>query len=209
MEYQIISPLRNFYYCVQTPFIWKPLLLWCIFNKQNQTIINLNIQTLLAYMKRRIILEIINCLIILLFVYAATSKLLDYDEFKIQLGKSPFINEFAGVTAWALPIGEILVGVALTFTRTRLLGLYASLFLMTMFSAYIYAMLHYSYYIPCSCGGILSKMGWTTHLWFNIGFVLLSIIGILLQASEYKRQQLQEKVKIEEEYPSSAYATSI
>jgi uncharacterized membrane protein YphA (DoxX/SURF4 family) len=159
-------------------------------------------------MKRKIFLEIISNLIILLFVYAATSKLIDYEEFKIQLGKSPFINEFAGVTAWALPIGEILVGLALAFYRTRLLGLYASLFLMTMFSAYIYAMLHYSYYIPCSCGGILSKMGWTTHLWFNIGFVILSIIGILLQASDYKLKHLQKKVKAEE-YPTSAYAATM
>lgn len=159
-------------------------------------------------MKRKFILEIICNLLILLFIYASISKLLDYEEFKIQLGKSPFINEFAEITAWALPIGEILIGLALAFSRTRLIGLYASLFLMTMFSAYIYAMLHYSYYIPCSCGGILSKMGWTTHLWFNIGFTLLSIIGILFQAGVYNSRSLQKKVK-NEEYPSSTYAASL
>jgi hypothetical protein len=135
-------------------------------------------------MKRRISLEIISSLLILLFVYAAVSKLLDYSTFKLQLGKSPFITAFAPTIAWALPIGEILVGLALASKRTRLLGLYASLFLMTMFSTYIYTMLHYSYYIPCSCGGILSQMGWTTHFWFNIGFVAFSITGILLQTKK-------------------------
>jgi uncharacterized membrane protein YphA (DoxX/SURF4 family) len=135
-------------------------------------------------MKRNTVVEIISSLLILLFVYAAVSKLLDYETFKLQLGKSPFITQFAGITAWALPVGEILLGLALTYKPTRLVGLYASLFLMTMFTAYIYAMLHYSYYIPCSCGGILSKMDWNTHLWFNVGFVGLSIVGILLQTKK-------------------------
>jgi uncharacterized membrane protein YphA (DoxX/SURF4 family) len=127
--------------------------------------------------------EIISALLILLFMYAAVSKLLDYETFKLQLSKSPFITQFAGVTAWALPVGEILVALALIFKPTRLLGLYASLFLMTMFTVYIYAMLRFSYDVPCSCGGVLSKMGWEEHLWFNTGFIGLSISGILIHVS--------------------------
>lgn len=114
-------------------------------------------------------------------MYAAFSKLFDYQTFKVQLSRSPFITQFAGITAWTLPIGEILIGLALTFQKTRLLGLYASLFLMTMFTAYIYVMLHFSYYVPCSCGGILSKMDWNTHYWFNMGTVVLTVIGILIK----------------------------
>jgi uncharacterized membrane protein YphA (DoxX/SURF4 family) len=130
--------------------------------------------------KRTLVVEIISSLLILLFMYAAVSKLLDYETFKLQLSKSPFITQFAGVTAWALPVGEILVGLALSFKKTRLLGLYASLFLMTMFTAYIWVMLNYSYDIPCSCGGVLSKMSWNEHFWFNILFVVASIVGIII-----------------------------
>ena len=137
-------------------------------------------------MKRKIFLEIINMLLALLFTYAAVSKLLDYETFKTQLGNSPFISKFSAILAWALPLGEILLALSLIFSQTRLIGMYASLFLMTMFSAYIFGMLKYSYYIPCSCGGILSKMGWTTHLIFNLGFVGLSIAGILLQTREQR-----------------------
>lgn len=131
-----------------------------------------------------IALEIISALLIVLFIYAAVSKLLDYETFKGQLAKSPFIMEYAGVTAWALPVGEILVGLALSFKRTRLLGLYASVFLMSMFTAYIWAMLHYSFYIPCSCGGILSKMDWNDHLWFNLGFLVLAVLGAFLEVGK-------------------------
>lgn len=159
-------------------------------------------------MRRKIIIEIVSSLLILLFMYAGVSKLLDYETFKVQLSKSPFITQFAGVLAWALPVGEIIVALTLTFGRTRLLGLYASLFLMTMFTTYIYAMLHYSYYIPCSCGGVLSKMDWNTHLWFNLGFVVLSIIGILLRVNQYRVNQKFQQAEIEE-MPRSVYAATM
>jgi hypothetical protein len=132
-------------------------------------------------MKKNKSLEIISGLLVLLFAYAAVSKLFHYNDFKLQLGKSPYVNDFAGMVAWALPLGELAVVIALVINRTRLIGLYASLFLMTMFTAYIYAMLHFSYYIPCSCGGVLSQMSWGQHFIFNICFVALSIVGIFLE----------------------------
>src|SRR6185503_11882656 len=121
-------------------------------------------------MKRKTIIEIIISLLILLFVYTGISKLQDHSNFHLQLSKSPFITAFADQVAWALPAGEILVALTLLFKRTRVPGLYASLFLMTMFTAYIYAMLNYSYDLPCSCGGIISRMTLDQHLWFNTGF---------------------------------------
>jgi uncharacterized membrane protein YphA (DoxX/SURF4 family) len=134
-------------------------------------------------MSRNTIIEIIASLLVLLFIYAALSKFFDFDEFRLQLGKSPFITNYAGAIAWILPIFEIILGLALIYKRTRLIGFYASLFLMTSFTAYIFCMLHYSYYIPCSCGGILSKMGWNAHFWFNLGFVAISITGIYLETN--------------------------
>lgn len=149
-------------------------------------------------------MELIASLLILLFFYTAVSKLLEYQTFKLQLGKSPFITQFSSLIAWMIPMGEIFIGAALIFKRTRLLGLYGSLFLMTMFTAYIYAMLNYSYDLPCSCGGIISKMTWTQHLWFNIGFVILCIVGILLQtklnAKGYKKLEIKH-----DELPSVVY----
>lgn len=132
--------------------------------------------------KNGTILDVICGLLILLFMYAGVSKLMEYGTFKLQLSKSPFITQFADTISWALPAGEVIICSLLAFEKTRLLGLYASLFLMTLFTAYIYTMLNYSYYIPCSCGGILSQMGWSTHFWFNIGFTLLTIAGIYLKS---------------------------
>jgi hypothetical protein len=135
----------------------------------------------LLTIKKETLLEIISFLLVLLFVYTAVSKLVDYATFKHQLSQSPFITDFSNEIAWSIPAGEILIALALLYKPVRLLGLYGSLFIMTMFTAYIFAMLRFSYDIPCSCGGVLSKMTWGQHFWFNLFFVSLSIVGIVLE----------------------------
>jgi hypothetical protein len=136
-------------------------------------------------MIKRTAVNIISVTLIVLFSYAAISKLIDYNTFKYQLGRSPYITEIAGFTAWALPVGELIICMLLIFKRTILIGLYLSLFTMLLFTGYIYAMLHFSYFKPCSCGGILSKMGWEEHFWFNVAFSGLSLVAILL----YERKE--------------------
>jgi len=130
-------------------------------------------------MKNRI-LDIICGLLILLFVYAAASKLFDYTLFKMQLRNSPLIASYAGTIAWLLPIAEVIIVVTLTVMHTRLFGLYASLFLLLLFTFYIAGMLLSGVNLPCSCGGIIRELSWGQHLLFNLFFIALSIAGIVL-----------------------------
>lgn len=60
-----------------------------------------------------------------------------------------------------------------------MIGLFAAFSIMVMFTAYIYIILNYSSFIPCSCGGILEKLGWKEHLFFNLIFIMLAAAGIL------------------------------
>lgn len=132
-------------------------------------------------MKRKIILEVICFLFVLLFLYAAFTKLLDYQKFTVQVGQSPLLTGFGDTIPWLVISLEILVAGLLMFPRTRLVALFASFSLMTMFTAYIVAILNFSPYVPCSCGGVLEKLGWTEHLIFNGVFVVLGLSGIVLQ----------------------------
>lgn len=126
------------------------------------------------------IIEIICLLYILLFVYAAVSKLLDFENFQVQLGQSPLLSAFAGWVSWGVPIVELIIALFLLVPRFRLVGLFAAFSLMVMFTTYIIIILNYSSSIPCSCGGILENLDWTEHLVFNILFVLLAFTGIML-----------------------------
>jgi hypothetical protein len=129
---------------------------------------------------RVILSEIIACLFIFLFVYASASKLIDYQKFRVQIGQSPLITAYADWIAWFIPAIEIVISLLFAFSKTRLLALYASFSLMVMFTSYIIAITRFGDYVPCSCGGVLQNMGWHQHLIFNIVFVFLAIVGILL-----------------------------
>jgi hypothetical protein len=129
---------------------------------------------------REIVIQTICSLTVLLFVYAASSKLMDYTKFRVELGKSPLLTSVSGTVAWAIPVLEIGIATLLAFPQFRFWGLYASFTLMTIFTAYIIYILRFSPYIPCSCGGVLQQMNWTTHFYFNIVFALLSALGVLI-----------------------------
>ncbi|MBW8244068.1 hypothetical protein K1F50_14765 [Muricauda oceani] len=120
----------------------------------------------------------ISVLCAILFIYAATSKLWDFQQFKVQLGQSPILTAYAGWVAWSVPLIEYILAILLFMDRFRLYALYASLGLMTMFTTYIFLVLNFSDYIPCSCGGVLEDLGWTEHIIFNVFFMSLSILAI-------------------------------
>lgn len=122
--------------------------------------------------------DAVSLLLILLFIYAATSKLLDHQKFRIQLGQSPMLTAFADIFVWTIPFIEIITACMLALGRTRMLGLFASFSLMTIFSTYIILITRFSEYTPCSCGGVLEKLNWNAHLLINIVFWLLALLAI-------------------------------
>jgi uncharacterized membrane protein YphA (DoxX/SURF4 family) len=145
---------------------------------------------------KTIIIETVCLFYVLLFVYAAISKLLDFENFRVQLGQSPLLSAFAGWVSWGVPIAELFICLLLIFPKWRIFGLFSALSLMTMFTAYILIILNYSSFIPCSCGGILEKLGWTEHLIFNIVFVFLALIGILLMTPEKITEHTKKRKRI-------------
>lgn len=123
--------------------------------------------------------EAISLLFVLLFIYAATSKLWDFGQFKVQLGQSPILTAYADGVAWMVPGVEYLLALLLLFNGSRLAAFYGSFALMVMFTTYIVLVLQFSDYIPCSCGGVLEDLGWTEHIVFNLFFVILAVIAIV------------------------------
>jgi hypothetical protein len=135
-------------------------------------------------MKQKIAIEIICCLLVLLFVYAAFSKLLEYHTFKIQLSNSPFLNPFAVIIVWLIPATELILTLMLTVMSTRKVALYVSLILLVVFTLYIAGMLLFAIHLPCSCGGIIQQLSWKQHLLFNLFFIVLTVIGIVLERNQ-------------------------
>jgi uncharacterized membrane protein YphA (DoxX/SURF4 family) len=134
-------------------------------------------------MARKIILETICFVFILLFTYAALAKLFDYERFKIQISQSPLLTDLATLVAWFIPGLELVIAIMLMLQRLRHIALYSAFSLMVSFTAYIIAILNFSTDIPCSCGGVFEKLGWSEHLVFNISLTALALAGIWLHSN--------------------------
>lgn len=146
--------------------------------------------------RKEIIVDIISALYILLFLYAALSKLTDYEKFRVQLGQSPLLTPWAAIIAWTVPVSEIILSALLMASRTRLFGLYGALVTMSLFSTYIISILHFSEFVPCSCGGILEKMNWQQHLGFNLIFVGLAVFAICVYRGQTKPETVSHILKV-------------
>lgn len=136
--------------------------------------------------KKQVRIECIAALLIVLFLYASLSKFLDFTTFIGEINNQPLPNSWTPFLAWFIPCSEIAIALALLFDYTRMLGFYASLVVMVIFTLYTMVILfHFFSYIPCSCGGVIKKLTWRQHLAFNLFFVALSFYGIILQRSKF------------------------
>lgn len=144
---------------------------------------------------RHLLQPLITSLLILLWVYAATSKLVDYETSRSQMLNQVFPVWMAEVLTWAVPAVELLTAGLLIYPRTIRAGLLASLFLLMQFTIYIaVVMTGIMGRVPCSCGGVLEALTWGQHLIFNIGCIVIAIAGLLIRD---RTQNIQEGVRYE------------
>lgn len=129
-------------------------------------------------MKTRIT-AFISYFFILLFCYAALSKIMDFEKFQIQMKDSPLLGSFSEILPVSIIVIELLLAGLLCYQKTQYIGLLGSFILMLLFTGYIAVMLLTTENLPCSCGGILEKMTWTQHLYFNIGCTLLAAFALI------------------------------
>jgi len=139
-----------------------------------------------SWLSKKLSVEIIALLFVILFLYTGISKLMDFDVFREQLDDSPIVGFAAPLVAWGLPVTEFIVSLLLFIPRYRMWGLYAAFVLMILFTAYVGILLSINTELPCSCGGIMEALSWPAHLIVNIALIGLSLTGSIL-AKKIKR----------------------
>ncbi len=126
--------------------------------------------------------ELIAVLLIILFVYTASSKLLDIAAFRKQMLNQPLPETLKQNLVWLVLASEIAVSILLIIKPVRLYGFVLAFLLMLAFTLYVSLILANTFaYIPCSCGGVLNTLSWEVHLTFNIFFTLLALAGIIIE----------------------------
>src|SRR5687768_1125809 len=91
--------------------------------------------------KNPIAVTIISFLLVLLFSYAAISKMLEFHKFAGQLRSSPLLQPVSGILTWLIPSSELYAVILLLVPAWRRSGLLMAAIIMTAFTAYISIML--------------------------------------------------------------------
>jgi hypothetical protein len=126
--------------------------------------------------------------LITLFTYAATDKLLHLRGFMRVLKASPLLNHFVTWLPWLIIAAEYLVVTCLLITPLRLAGLLGAFALMLLFTGYIGYMLATASSLPCSCGGILKQLSWKTHFGINLLLTMLAAYALRIQIKNSRPQ---------------------
>jgi hypothetical protein len=120
-------------------------------------------------------IEVTRFLLILLFIYTASSKIQTFHTFQGVLIKSPLIGKHLALyVAILIPAIEIVAAALLLFPKTTPKGFYVSTVLMGLFTFYVTYMVLFAPKLPCVCGGIIKEMTWKQHIVFNTIIFLLS-----------------------------------
>lgn len=133
---------------------------------------------------KKIIVDIIAYLFVGLFIYTAASKIMTYDNFSGVLHRSVLIESYSSTIAWLVPTIEIIISALLIIPFTKKIGLIASLGLMILFTVYLIYMVNSGSKLSCTCGGFISTLSWREHIWFNIGLIILALLGLKLNKKE-------------------------
>lgn len=141
-------------------------------------------------MKRENVKQLIPAVLIFLFMYAAGSKLSEFNLFRAQLSIYPFIKQMAPFLSVAIPGCEFIIVAFLLLPATRKTGLYASLITLLVFTVYLVIMVTTQNNLPCSCGGVISQLTWQQHILFNFFFIILSWLGLYLEKTKTANEHL-------------------
>ncbi|SFQ31054.1 MauE/DoxX family redox-associated membrane protein [Parafilimonas terrae] len=142
-------------------------------------------------MKKPAILKAIQSLLILLFTYAAVSKLFDFNTFREQLSAVLWLSKISGLLSLAIPLTELLIVVFLAVPKAMKCGLYSAAIMLASFTLFLIIMISFNAALPCSCGGVISSLSWRQHIVFNFFFLALAIAGIFLEKKNEVRHSFK------------------
>lgn len=148
--------------------------------------LNANKSYRLSDSTREVTVFVICLICTFLFLFSAYEKFADHQRFYNGLSKVSIIGSKAKVISYVVPIFEALISILLIIPKTHKKGLFGFIILMGIFTLYIFGMWLWVDKLPCFCNLIVEKLSWGQHIWFNLVFMALAIIALLIRKPNIK-----------------------
>jgi hypothetical protein len=131
-------------------------------------------------MMTKALVKLIAIALAVLFACTAVDKLEHYALFSLQLQQLPFSNPVLHQQAWVVPGVELIIALLLLLPATRLKGLFASLFLLSVYTLFLTSMLRSLFYCACQCGEPFQSLSLKMHIVFTLVCVFVTGVGVVL-----------------------------
>ena len=126
----------------------------------------------------RILYNIIVIVLLALWLYVVIEQLTNLEAFKTGISRQPLPAFLKLLTIYLLPLLELSIVISLIFIKLHKIGLLLSIILMTVFTLYVgTAILGIWNQLPCTCGSVIKGMSWWQHFFFNLFFLVLSVLA--------------------------------
>ena len=126
----------------------------------------------------RILYNIIVIVLLAFWLYVLIEQLTNLEGFKTGISRQPLPVFLILVTIYLLPVLELFIIISLMFIKLHKIGLFLSVILMTAFTIYVgTAILGLWNQVPCTCGSVIKGISWKQHFFFNLFFLVLSVLG--------------------------------
>ena len=131
--------------------------------------------------KQTYIFTIAQYAFILLWGYAASIKLWNWEQSRREMHLQPFPDWMGDILFWLIPLIELVLVYILIHQNTAKRGIQLSILTLGAFTVYLVLAVGKAFgKIPCACGGILSNMAHGQHIAFNLLFIAVGIFSLVL-----------------------------
>jgi hypothetical protein len=124
--------------------------------------------------RKLLVCELASFFLILLFTYTAVSKLTEPGMLRYMISQIGLPGRVSYFLSYFIPLTELVIAFLLIVPPTRKHGFFSAFLILLVFSIYVGGMLVFAPVLPCSCGGVISLMGWESHLVFNLSCTALA-----------------------------------
>ena len=125
--------------------------------------------------------KLVGALLMGLFAYTFFTHLRQFEAFEKEMLNQPLPASLSQGLVYLILLGEGGIVLLLLVPKSRFLGLWLALLLLTAFTSYIFLIMAGAFErIPCSCAGIHRSLSWGQQAVINLIFIGLSMLGLIL-----------------------------
>lgn len=128
-----------------------------------------------------IVVRLIGIILAGILLYTATKKLMDLQAFAAHIEVLPFVQIWMTYVLTAVVVlAEYTLALMLLYHPIKRWVYLAVLLMMLIYTAYIYAILHYALILPCSCQGAFKSLSWEQHYLVNGSVAVVALTNFIL-----------------------------